>query len=212
MRHKNWMNFRKELINFARKQHGGKLRNRFTHPDLQDIPSRQGDFIFELIKKNLSISHGSFLNFGARLGYFCSKFDDDEGFDCYAVEDNPMHLYFLKKLKIAEHKRFKIISESICNYKKKEKIVYDVLLDIDKFQDCLKKENSYLKLINLLGRLEIKELFIGFYYPRRTQKKKSYRSYNVEQFITFINENSSLTKAKIIGRIKGGLNIIKFTS
>ena len=211
IRHYKWMEFRKILIRFTKKCHGGKLRYPLTHPDLQDIPNKYGDSVFNLIKKNLTISQGTILIFGAGLGYFCSKFED-EGYRCYAVEDNQSNLYFLKKLKKAESKKFKIISGSLCNFKKNQKIDFDVVLAIDKFQDCFKNKDTYLKLINLLGRLSIKELFLGISNLKKSQSKYFYKKYNHEQILSFVNENSSLNNAEYLGKTKDGKHIYKITS
>ena len=211
IRHYKWMEFRKNLIRFTKKYQGGKLKYPLTHPDLQDIPNKYGDSVFNLIKKNLTISQGTILIFGAGLGYFCSKFEN-EGYNCYAVEDNQSNLYFLKKLKKAESKKFKIISGSLCNFKKNQKIDFDVVLAIDKFQDCFKNKDTYLKLINLLGRLSIKELFLGISNLKKSKSKYFYKNYSHEQILSFVNENSSLSNADFLGKTKDGKHIYKITS
>ena len=113
-RHPEWMKFRTELLEFARTSQGsqGKLYQPLNHPDLQDIPSLYGSFRFDLIRKNTFINKGTVLDIGAHLGYFCQRFEE-EGFYCYAVEHDPTAIYFLKKLKKIEKKKFEIISKSI---------------------------------------------------------------------------------------------------
>jgi len=211
IRHYKWMEFRKNLIRFTKKSQGSKLRYPLTHPDLQDIPSKYGDSVFNLIKKNLTISQGTILIFGAGLGYFCSKFED-EGYECYALENNRKSLYFMNKLRIAETKHFKISSESFFNYKKNHKILFDVALAIDKFQKYLEKEETYLKLINLLRRLTVKEMFLGSYNLRKSQKRKYYKPYNSKEFVNFVIENSSLRKVEYLGKTKDRMFIYKFNS
>ena len=144
------------------------------------------------------------------LIFFCKS--ENEGYNCYAVEDNQSNLYFLKKLKKAESKKFKIISGSLCNFKKNQKIDFDVVLAIDKFQDCFKNKDTYLKLINLLGRLSIKELFLGISNLKKSKSKYFYKNYSHEQILSFVNENSSLSNADFLGKTKDGKHIYKITS
>jgi len=203
-RHIEWIRIKKKIIYLNRK----KTYQIIPHPDLQDIPYLYGDFRFNLIKDNLSLSEGKILDIGSNYGYFCHKFEDD-GFNCYAVEYNPINLYFLKKLKIAENKKFKVIPESIFEYKKNQDLVFDVVLALNVFHHFIKKKSTYLKLIKLLKRLKVKELYLGIHHPREFQNLKLYRNYNSEQFVNFILKNSCLNSAKFLGRTKNGRPIYK---
>ncbi len=151
------------------------------------------------------------LDIGANLGYFCRKFEE-EGFDCYAVEVNLYYLYFLKKLKKAENKKFKIIPRSIFNYKKHQQINFDVVLALFIFHHFLKRKNTYLNLIKLLNRLKVKELFFGAHNPKEFKKGSVYKNYTPDQFVNFLINNSCLNKAKCIGKTKTGRYLYKLTS
>jgi len=48
------------------------------------------------------------------------------GFNCYAVESHAPTQYFLKKLKVAENRRFTVIEGSIFDYR--DKVDFDVVL------------------------------------------------------------------------------------
>jgi len=207
-RHKKWMDFRKELIFFAQNYQGGRLYQTLTHPDLQDIPFKHGEFRFNVIKKNLSISRGTLLDIGANLGYFCHKFED-EGLDCYALEENRLCVYFAEKLKKAENKKFKIIPESIFEYKKNQDTAFDVVLALNIFHHFLERENDHLQLIKLLKRLKVKELFFEPHNPEEIQRRNPYRNYTPDQFVNFIIDNSCLNKAKLIGEAEDGRSIYK---
>lgn len=211
-RHKKWMDFRKELIYFSRNYQNGKLYQPLTHPDLQDIPfHRDGKERFKIIKENLSLSRGTLLDIGANLGYFCHKFEE-EGFDCYAVEENRMCIYFLEKLKKAENRKFKIIPKSIFEYKKDKELKFDIVLALSIFHHFLEKEYTYVNLIKLLKRLNTKELFFESYLPSEFKNRKFYRTYSPDQFVNFIIENSPvLNKAKLIGKSEKGRPIYKLT-
>jgi 2-polyprenyl-3-methyl-5-hydroxy-6-metoxy-1,4-benzoquinol methylase len=209
-RHKKWMDFRKELIFFSKNYQKGRLYQPLTHPDLQDIPfQRDGEERFEIIKGNLTIKSGTFLDIGANLGYFCHKFEE-QGFDCYALEENRMCLYFLEKLKRIENKKFKIISENLFEYKKKQKIVFDVVLALSIFHHFLDRKDTYLSLVDFIKRLEVKELIFEPYLPAEFQGRKTYQSYTPEQFVNFIIENSNcLKQVELIGKSDKGRPIYK---
>jgi len=211
VRHKAWVDFKKKLYYFSTNYRNRKLYQRVTHPDLQTIPSTYGDIRFKIIKENLSIFHGTLLDIGANLGYFCRKFEE-EGFDCYAVEINKLYIYFLTNLKKAENRKYKIIPNSIFNYKKNQEITFDVVLALNIFHHFLKRKNTYLNLITLLKRLKTKELYFGAHNPNEHRNIKVYRNYNPEQFVNFILENSCLNKAQLLIKLKNGRTIYKLTA
>lgn len=210
-RHKKWMIFRKNLLYLFRNYNSKKHCQVLTHPDLQNIPFTQGEIPYNLIRENISISKGNFLDIGAYLGYFCHKFEED-GFTCYAVEDNRVFMYLLKKLRRVENKKFKIIPGSIFDYKKNQEIIFDVVLALNVFHNYLRSENTYSDLIKFLNRLKVKELIFGAHNPRDFRNKNFYRNYTPDQFVNSIINNSCLNKAKFIGKTRTGRSIYKLTS
>lgn len=206
---------KKELTLFFK---GKKAYQPFTHPGLQDIPFRRGgETRFKIIKENLSLTGGTLLDIGANFGYFCRKFEE-EGFDCYAVEENRILCYFMEKLKKAclpagraENKKFKVIPESIFEYKKNQELVFDVILALSIFHNFLEREDLYLNLIKLLKRLKAKELFFETYLPEHFQSANYYKHFAPDEFVDFIIKNSSFSRAKLIGKSEEGRPIYKLT-
>ncbi len=88
-RHKDWIRFKKRIIYIIIKETYQPL----THPDLQGIPSVYKDYRFNIIKENVTTSQGTLLDIGTNFGYFSRKFEDS-GFDCYAVEIDPLICIF----------------------------------------------------------------------------------------------------------------------
>jgi len=207
VRHPEWVKFKHELLEYSRTRKG-KLYQPLTHPDLQDIPSHYGSFRFDLIRNNLSIRNGTVLDIGAQLGYFCHRFEE-EGYDCYAVENNPTTVYFLEKLKEVEKRKFKIISQSIFNYDKENELVFDIVIALNIFHHFLKSKRSYEELIHLLKRIRTKELFFQSHKYDEPQMKGAYKNFHPEEFAQFLSKHTNL-KYKLIGKTKDNRKIFKF--
>jgi len=206
-RHKKWMEFRRELIIFA-EENNGQLYQPLTHPDLRDIPHQHGEKRFHIIKENLSFDDGTLLDIGAELGYFCCKFED-EGFDCSAIEQNEKRVYFMNKIKKAENRNFEIIPKSVFDYKKNQKLTFDVVLALNVFHHFLDTKDTYLSMIDLLGRIETKVMFFEAYKPENFRHRNRYKEYDPEEFVSFITKNSSLNRANFIGEAEDGRRIYK---
>ena len=205
IRHLKWYEFRQEILDYARKK-GGKIYHPLTHPDLSDIPAVHSNKRFEIIKQNLPLKRSEILDIGAHWGYFCHKFEE-EGFDCYAIENDPAHVYFLRKLKKAENRNFKIIDKSIFEYKDKTK--FDLVLALNIFHHFLKEKKSYYQLVELLKRLDMNIMFFEPHLPEEPQMRKAYINYNCKEFIRFILKNSCLTKAEFVGEAENRRPIYK---
>jgi len=207
VRHSNWAKFKAELLTLSNVW-VETLYHPLTHIDLRDISSFWGEYRFNIIKQNLTVTKGKLLDIGAAMGYFCCKFED-EGFECYAVEPSLENLYFLKKIKRAENKSFKIIPKSIFEYRKNEKLMFDVILALNVFHHFLKKKESYEQLISLLKRFETKEIYLQTHNPEESHMKSAYVNYTPDEFVDFILNYSSLERSKLIGKTKLGRFLYK---
>ena len=211
-RHKQWAEFKRTMYHFTNNYRSKKIYQRLTHPDLEDIPYMHGDERFNLIKANLSVKQGKVLDIGSNLGYFCRKFED-EGFECYATETNQLYVDFLKKLRDAEHKKFKVFPNSIFLFKKGQELEYDIILALFIFHHFIVRKNTYENLKRLLGRIKTRELYFGVHsYDEYKNNKRIYMNFNQEQFVNFILKNSCLNHAERLIVYKNGRALYKLTS
>lgn len=209
VRHPEWMRFRKEVIQYA-KEMGGKTYQPLIHIDFDDIPAIHDDCDdrFIMIKQNMSVERGRLLDIGANLGYFCHRFED-EGFDCYAVEDFPIHLYFLKKLKRAENKEFRVIDRSVLECAEINNMYFDVILALNIFHHFLKTKESYDRFIHLLKNLKTRELFFVSHLTSEPQMQAAYKNCSPDEFAELLVQNSRLENIEFIGTAKDGRSLYK---
>lgn len=213
VRHRGWMKLRGELLQYASSNMhvtlGGRLYQPLTHPDLLDIPaSHKCEDRYCMIKEKMSAKGGRLLDVGANLGYFCHRFED-QGFECYAVENSKEELYFLQKLRRAENKRFKIVAESILEWSQVSEICFDVVLALNVFHHFLKTKESYQKLVTLLQNLKMRELF--FEPPSKEEMKGAYRDYSPSEFVEFIMQVSKLKREQLIGEAADGRKLYRLS-
>ena len=208
VRHPQWIEFRKELSLYAHGE-GGHTYQPATHPDLSDIPAfHDCDDRFSMMKRNLSVKRGNLLDIGANLGYFCHRFEDEE-FDCYAVEVSELPLYFLRRLKRAEDKRFVVIAESVLDCRMIVDTPFNIVLALNIFHHFLKTKESYEKFLCLLGHLQTDVLFFEPHLPDELGMQEGYRNYSPSDFVDFLLSNTTLTKAAIIGTAEDGRSLYR---
>ena len=200
-RHYQWAKFRKEVFDYSQEQPKGTYQMQI-HPDFQGIRSQREEIRWKYIKNNLPIKSGAVLDIGANWGYFCHKFED-LGFECFAVENNPRWLYFMKKLKEIEDKKFKIVANSVFDIKRKQ---YDVVLALSIFHHFLHSKILHDKLVKLLGELDMKMLF---FEPHNVGQafKDIYINYEDEKFVDFVIKHSCLNQYKVLGKTERGRNM-----
>ncbi len=206
-RHKEWVAFKKEILEYSL-NYKNRVYEKLTHPDLANIPSVHNGSRYDIINEHLTVTKGKLLDIGCHWGYFCHKFEE-VGFECYCVEKSKLNLYFLKKLKEAENRKFKIIPHSVFDIQSDIIRECDVILALSVFHHFIKKESTYRKLIKFLQILKGKEMFFEPHNPREPQMKKAYRNFVDEDFAAFIIENSSFNNFKIIGYSEVGRPIYK---
>lgn len=204
-RHKRWQEFRKEIYALALEK---RLYQPAIHPDLDFPAEHPCEDRFKVIRDNLSARKGKLLDIGAAYGYFCHRFEE-LGFECYAVEKNLENLYILRKLGRAMNAKFTIVPEDVLGWEG-SKTKFDAVLALNVFHHFLKKKTDYLKLIDLLNRLQMKELFFEPHLFEEPQMENAYKNYTEEEFVEFILRNSQFKKAKLIGAAADGRHLFRF--
>jgi glycosyltransferase involved in cell wall biosynthesis len=210
VRHAEWMRFRTQYANLA-VERDMKAYQPALHPDLQHIPAHH-DCVdrFEIIKKNLSFKQGRLLDLGANLGYFCSRFED-EGFKCVAVENNPKYSYYLKGLRRATNKHFRIVDESILDSKEILNEPYDIVLALNIFHHFLKSKESFGKFKFFLEHLRCQEIYFEPHLYDEPQMENAYKNMNSEEFVEYILQKTRLSKSVLLGRAADGRPLYKLS-
>jgi SAM-dependent methyltransferase len=136
------------------------------------------------------------LDIGANLGYFCHC-AEELGYDCLAVESCPRLAYFLERLRRAESRRFDVFCGSVLEYPFHEP--FDVVLALNVFHHFLKSESSHRRLIEMLGRMRMREMIFQSHKPGERQMASAFRDYSPEEFVAFLLDHSCLASAEYIG-------------
>jgi len=207
IRHSEWEEFVKEVEAYIQKNNG-RVYAPLTHIGLQTITVHHSHERFEMIRRSVGEGNSTLLDIGARWGYFCHRFEE-HGFHCTAVEIDPENLYFLKKLRRADNKEFEVIPESIFTLRNMEPLKYDVVLALDVFHHFLQEEASFKELKQLLGSLDMNELYFEPHLYDEPQMDGTFVNFSPEEFVDFILENSCLDSYELIGKSEEGMPIYK---
>ncbi|MFX0039512.1 MAG: class I SAM-dependent methyltransferase [Promethearchaeota archaeon] len=193
VRHSQWKKFCNEFLKFQAIH--GEVYQPLIHPDLNLKTAYYSDKRFEIIKNNLDIKNGTVLDIGANLGFFCHNLED-LGFDCYAVEVRPSNVYFMKKLRDIESKRFKIINKSIFDLKITKE--FDIIIALNIFHHFIREKKLYFELIDFLKKLKTKIMFFQPHNPNEKIMQNAYVNYTNSEFVDFIIKFSCLNKAILL--------------
>lgn len=208
IRHTKWLEFRKELINYSKKLPQKKLNFCFTHPDLQDIPSRYDSSCIQIINQNLSFNQGTFLNLNPNLGIYCHKFEDI-GFKCCAVANGQSSDYLLRKIKKIENKEFKIVSKETLINSIFGDHSFDFALNLELPYEIDQNEN-FNDFMKIIKKVKIIELFVGF--SGFSGITGSGGTLKQEYILEFIKENSYFNVIKFVGKSNSHIRIYKLSA
>ncbi len=192
-RNQKWIDFKNDLLNYLSVHQD--IYQPLLHPDLKSIKTSYTEERFKIIKENLHIKSGTLLDIGSNFGFFCHKFEE-LGFKCNAVEIRPRNVYFMKKLRNIEEKKFKIINKSVFDLE--EPLEFDVVLALNIFHHFLKEKVLFEKLIEFLRKLKVKEMFFQPHNSKERIAPNAYIDFKPKEFVEFIIKNSNLTKYELI--------------
>lgn len=207
-RHSEWHAFKKELFSYASRQqqgtpHQGKLYQKLIHPDLQDIPYSHECFDrFHAITSHINKKDVTVLDVGAYLGFFCFQLEK-AGYDCTAIEADPLLFFFMSKLKQAGRFRTTIIQGDVLNHFFGN-VHFDIVLALNVFHHFLGTKCSYLNLLKLLQNLRPSEMFFEPHNPHELLGKTNYINPSNDEFVDIVMQNTGLTNcAAILDCIEG---------
>jgi 2-polyprenyl-3-methyl-5-hydroxy-6-metoxy-1,4-benzoquinol methylase len=217
VRHKEWNAFRQFVISYTQNSchlKKGKLYQPIVHPDLADVPYDLTDHdcedLMQAISQHLGQKEGTMLDLGANIGYFCHKFED-LGYRCFAVETDPATIKILKRIKVAEKKKFEIITTSILELTFSKNMKFDVVLALNIFHHFLKRKTEFFKLKELLRNLEMDVLIFESHLYHEKQMADAYINFTPTEFVDFIFQNTTLTKSEVIYTAKNGRIVFKLS-
>ncbi len=193
VRHPQWIKFCNEFLKFQAIH--GEVYQPLIHPDLNLKTAYYSDERFKTIKDSVKIKTGNVLDIGANLGFFCHSFED-LGFNCYAVEVRSSNVYFMKKLRDIEGKKFKIMNKSIFDLKIEKE--FEIVIALNIFHHFLREKKLYTELIEFLKKLKMKTMFFQPHNPDEKIMQNSYVNYNNREFVDFIIRFSCLNKAILL--------------
>jgi hypothetical protein len=198
VRHTEWAAFRKRVQGYVDKR--GAIYAPVLHLDFQDIMCVHSGRA-EAVCQAIGPSCKSVLDVGAHWGYH-SSYLARRGFECLAVENSSTALSFLLKLKEAYCVPFSVFNRSVFDLERRD---FDVVLALRIFHHFLKTEVDYVKLVNFLQGLQVKEMYFQPHNPVVQNMQGAYRNFTPDEFVQFIKDNSCLNHVKeLSGNFIGG--------
>jgi 2-polyprenyl-3-methyl-5-hydroxy-6-metoxy-1,4-benzoquinol methylase len=202
-RHAGWVDFVREVLAYAR-EHSGRIYSVIQHPDLAHVPAIHGRDRVEMIADNLPTRTGVALDIGCHWGFYCQRLEE-LGLSCVGVESEYRHVYFARKLRRAERHDYTLVQRSIFDYD--DRCAFDVVLALYVLHHLIKTEPLHRALVALLGRLEMGSMVFGCHNNDQPGMQTAYRNYTPDEFVSFLIEHSTLTRARLIGTEAGRRNL-----
>jgi len=216
VRHRQWMEFRNFMWSLSK---GGGAATRAAHlyqnpvhPDLQDIPAAHScEDRFEAARHAVPRRGGQLLDIGANLGYFCHRFEE-LGYTCYAVEYEPLIARAADRIRIAEDKKFKVITGDLFAVADNEPLRgkhWEVVLAFNIFHHFLKHKALHDKLVAWLKDLSVDVMIFEPHRSGERQMGGAYANCDEPGFVDFILSNSMLQRSELVHRCGDGRPVYK---
>jgi 2-polyprenyl-3-methyl-5-hydroxy-6-metoxy-1,4-benzoquinol methylase len=199
VRHREWVEFKREIRAYADKTLRGRVYQALDHPDLADIPAKHGPERLVLIREALAgreTEGRTLLDIGTHWGYMAQQMEK-LGFECTGLELNADAVRFATKLRAATESKFEIWEGDLLDYPGGR---FDVVLALSIFHHMIKTRKRFEKLKEMLARLS-PELMIFEPHDKESaaQMEGAYRDFAPEEFASFVAENVGLPKIEYIG-------------
>lgn len=203
VRHRLWFSFVRRVQDYAR-DHGG-VEYPISHPDLDEIPARHGHELIELIREQLPAMGGAALDLGCAWGYHCGHLEE-LGFRCVGIEPDPERFAFAQQLRRAEGRGFELLNTSPLDYDDQD--TFDVVLSMDLLASLVRAQDQRDRLTQLLGRLQMRALVLGCEHDAPNAAGTIGRpGHERNDVVDFVLRYSSLSRARLIGAVRGSRSI-----
>ncbi len=130
----------------------------FLHEEWKNITYWNDNKRFNLIEKEIDPNNISVLDIGAHWGFMSHELELIEK-QCVAVKNNPRCCEIMRAFRAYTHFKFTIVEDDIFDFCKPPKQC-DTVLVLAVFHNFLKSAEKYHALIDLLGRMQMKEMFL----------------------------------------------------
>ncbi|MCX5783652.1 MAG: hypothetical protein NTW04_04365 [Elusimicrobia bacterium] len=206
VRHKKWDDFRRRLLLEA-KQNNGMIYQKVHHPDLEFIPAAHDPKSrVEIISPQLP-KGGKLLDIGANWGMFCHYFED-MGFECFAVENDPIHIEMLNRIKNMFGKKFALLPQSVFDINLKQ-YKFKVALALNIFHHFIKTRQLHDRFVKFLSELNAEIIIFEPHNHSEFEGLGYYKNYKPQEFVEVIKQFTGRKNSQLIGTADDGRPIYK---
>jgi 2-polyprenyl-3-methyl-5-hydroxy-6-metoxy-1,4-benzoquinol methylase len=197
-RHPIWMDFLTEVWAYA-VEHDDQIYNIVDHPDLSHIPAMHGWDRFEMVRAELPFESGTALDIGTHWGFWCQQLEKI-GFESVGLELDPRNAYFAEQIRRATSGRYRVQRTSLFDHPKRD---FDLVIALYVFHHLTKTEAIFDQLVAYLRSLRLRAMVFGCHNQDQKAMKAAYRNFSPDEWMDFLIEHSSLTRARHIGTEAG---------
>lgn len=218
VRHLQWVEFRQYVRSLSMgggaSARVGELYQSPIHPDLRDIPAAHAcEDRWKAIKAHVAPGQGNVLDVGCNLGYFCHGLED-LGYTCHGVEYLPQVALAADRIRIAEGKRFKVITNDLfiaVHEPPLRGMKFDIVLALNIFHHFIKKQETHEKLRSWLRALDADVMIFEPHLASEPQMAGAYANYDAQGFVQFILDNSCLNRSELIHTCQDGRSVYRLS-
>ncbi len=206
LRHKDWADFKQDIVDYAATIPSGKIYQKIDHPDLATIPaSHEDDRLPALLEamKGYDATGKTLIDIGTHWGAI-SQGMAGLGFKCTAIESSDKAAYFAERITRASGGDISVVNQNVFDFPDVEKA--DVIVVLNILHHFLKTEPLSEQLTTLLRRMTNAEviLFQAHVSDPPGQMKNAFLNPNEEEFVSYIKEHTGIQNVRSLGRARDG--------